>query len=175
MHEKYAISDTHFFHENILKFKHDGHPLRQFDDIDDMHETIIRNWNAVVRPQDFIYHLGDVSFKYGSKFNELMSRLNGRKRLIVGNHDDVKQESLTKWFEKINLWKGFKEHDFTFTHIPARLEGLRDGHFNPHGHTHLGYLDDLHYINLCVEVRNYTPTHFDTIIAEIAEAKQRLA
>jgi calcineurin-like phosphoesterase family protein len=98
-----------------------------------------------------------------------MSRLNGQKRLIIGNHDKVKQPELLQWFDKVMLWHGFKEGNFTATHIPARLDSLRDGKFNVHGHTHANCLDDTHYINVSVEGRNYTPVHYDQILKEIKE------
>ena len=168
IHEKWFISDTHFFHANILKFVgNNGLRIRPFNSLDEMHETIVDNWNSVVKPYDYVYHLGDVTFQYHKPFQELMYRLNGDKRLIVGNHDKLKQEGLMKHFAKVDLWKGFKEANFTASHMPLRLEGLRDGAFNVHGHTHQNNMADKHYINVSVEVRQYTPVHLDTIISEI--------
>lgn len=167
MANKWFIGDTHFFHANILKFEQNGKRLRRFGSLELMHETIIDNWNALVKDGDYVYHLGDVTFQYHKPFQELMHRLKGSKRLIVGNHDKLKQEGLLKHFEKVELWKGFKEFDFTCTHIPARLDNLRDGHFNVHGHTHAFKMEDAHYINVCVETRDYSPVHLDTILMEI--------
>lgn len=168
MHEKWFISDTHFFHANILKFTDDeGNPVRKFDNVHDMNEYMVKKWNSVVNPQDYIYHLGDVTFRYDGAFQELMSRLNGRKRLILGNHDKIKGNKLLDWFEKVELWKGFKEFDFTATHIPARLESLRDGKFNVHGHTHQRKSPTDHHINVSVEVRDYTPVHIEELWKEI--------
>lgn len=169
IHEKWFISDTHFFHANILKFTDKaGLRIRPFNSLDEMHEVMIDNWNSVVKDGDYVYHLGDVTMQYHKPFQELMYRLKGDKRLIVGNHDKLKQEGLMKHFSKVELWKGFKEHNFTATHIPQRLESLRDGKFNVHGHTHQNNVcDRCNYINVCVEVRQYTPVHLDTIISEI--------
>lgn len=176
VHEKWFISDTHFFHTNMLKFVDDkGHRIRPFDSLEDMHELMIKNWNSVVGPNDYVYHLGDVTFQYHGAFNNLMHRLNGDKRLIIGNHDKVKQAGLLNHFSKAMIWHGFKEEDFTATHFPHRLESLRDGHFNVHGHIHQAHLEDPHYINVSVEVRDYTPVHMDTILKEIKEAKRLLA
>lgn len=171
IHEKWFISDTHFLHANILKFFKDeahGQRLRDFNSLEDMHNTLIKNWNSVVGKNDYVYHLGDVTFQYNGLFNEIMSQLNGRKRLVHGNHDKIWNPALMRWFEKCELWRGFKEFNFTCTHIPARLDSLRDGAFNVHGHTHARCLDDPHYINVSVEVRNYTPVHLSTLIEEIA-------
>jgi calcineurin-like phosphoesterase family protein len=164
VHEKWFYSDSHFFHENIIKFCN-----RPFANAKEMNEKLIHNWNKVVGPNDFIYHLGDI-FMGGTEKerSELLWSLNGRKRLIIGNHDEsfMKQKGMNA-FEKISLWKGFKEEDFTCTHMPHRLDKLRDGHYNVHGHTHNNFEEDNHYINVCVEVRDYTPVHMDTILEEI--------
>lgn len=175
IHEKWFTSDHHLFHTNIIKFVDDqGHRIRKFNSIDEMHEYMIQRWNSVVKDNDYVYHLGDVTFQYHAGFNNVMSRLKGRKRLIVGNHDKIWNPNLMHWFEKADLWRGFKEHDFTCTHFPHRLESLRDGHFNVHGHIHQNSMEDLHYINVCVEVRDYTPVHLDQILKEIKDANTRI-
>ena len=84
-------------------------------------------------------------------------------------YDKLKQEGLLKHFSKVMLWHGFKEENFTAVHIPLMLSSLRDGKFCVHGHTHKNKLTDPHYINVCVEVRNYTPVHIDEIIQEIKD------
>jgi calcineurin-like phosphoesterase family protein len=171
IHEKWFVSDTHFFHENIIRFC--GRP---FANAEIMNENLVKNWNSVVGKNDFVYHLGDV-FIGGSERdqNELLYSLNGHKRLIVGNHDKLKSKVLQNGFDKIDLWKGFKEGDFTAVHIPLRLNNLRDGGFCVHGHIHTNLEEDIHYINVCVEHRNYTPVHLDQILLEIKNAKHKLA
>jgi calcineurin-like phosphoesterase family protein len=173
IHEKFFIGDTHFFHGNTwLKFKRDdGTPLRPFSSTHEMNEYMIDKWNSVVKEQDYVYHMGDVTFRYDGAFVALMQRLKGRKRLILGNHDRIKGTKLLDFFEKLDLWKGFKEFDFTCSHIPLKLDSLRDGHFNVHGHVHQNSLSDPHYINVSVEVRDYTPVHLDTILEEIKKVK----
>lgn len=175
VHEKFFISDTHFFHANILKFVDDnGQRIRPFSSLEEMHEYMIQRWNSVVKDQDYVYHLGDVTFRYDGPFNNLMSRLKGQKRLIIGNHDKIWNPSLQRWFQKADTWKGFKEGNFTATHHPHILSGLRDGDFNVHGHIHQNHMDDLHYINVSVEVRDYTPVHWDQIQKEIRFALANL-
>lgn len=177
MHEKWAIGDTHLFHDNTWKLfkKEDGSPLRPFTSTAEMHETFVRNWNAVVGVNDYVYHVGDVTMRIGSEFNGIMGSLNGRKRLIIGNHDDrfLKEVGFTKWFEKILLWKGFKEYDLTLSHMPLKEGHFRDGRVNGHGHTHAHKVKGP-YINLCVETRNWTPVNFDVIIKEVQEITKDL-
>lgn len=173
MKEKWFISDTHFFHNNILKFKDDaGYLIRPFKSLHEMHELIVNNWNKVIEPGDYVYHLGDVTFQYHKPFQELMYSLNGRKRLGVGNHDDLKKEGLLKHFEKVFLWKGFKEHNFTCSHMPLKEGHFRDGEFNLHGHIHQRILSDPRYMNVCVEVTDYKPINLDQILEFIKQVKE---
>lgn len=169
MTDIWFISDTHFFHANVLKFANaDGTRMRApFQSLEEMHEYMVEKWNGVVKPQDHIYHLGDVTFQYHGAFNELMKRLRGHKRLVVGNHDKLKNPALFAHFGKVMLWRGFKDEGFTASHIPLRLDSIRDGTHNVHGHVHANSRPEPNYINVSVEVRDYTPVHMDTIISEI--------
>lgn len=170
-HEKWFISDTHFFHNNII-----GYCQRPFNDVVDMNETMIRKWNNVVGKNDYVYHLGDVFIGGNDKArSELLYALNGKLRLIVGNHDEALLMSplLHKRFDKAMYWKGFAEGNFTATHVPHNLDRLRDGVFNVHGHIHNALEADDHYINVCVEHRNYTPVHMDQILLEIKNANNK--
>lgn len=175
MADIWFISDHHFFHENMLRFtQHDGSLMRPgFGSVEEMNEVMVQRWNSVVKPQDKVWHLGDVAFKTtdrASAVAALLQRLAGHKRLVVGNHDNLKAPSLMNNFEKVQLWKGFKDEGFTCTHIPIPLEHLRDGAVNVHGHVHHNTLNKPGYINVSVEVRDYTPVHMDQIIAEVRKA-----
>lgn len=164
-------SDTHFGHTNILGFKNDDETYLRpgFKTIVEMDETLIDNWNSVVKTGDKVYHLGDVAICSNIRMASLLARLNGRKRLTLGNHDEIKGSNLTKYFQKICLWRIFKEHNFLCSHIPLRKEQFRMVSYHVHGHTHNHILDDPHYINVCVETRNYTPVHLDVILSEIKQ------
>lgn len=172
MTDIWFISDHHFFHENILKFTgDDGKRIRpEFSSVEEMNWIMAERWNSVVKPQDKVWHLGDVAFKTGERAGELealLQRLNGHKRMLAGNHDNLKSPVLQRHFEKIELWKGFKDEGFTCSHIPLRLESLRDGKVCVHGHIHQNLMKEKGYINVCVEVRNYTPVHMDTLVQEV--------
>ena len=98
----WITSDTHFNHTNILKFLGaDGKPFRQFNSVEEMNECMIDRWNSVVKDRDKVYHLGDVYLSQGKEANSILHRLKGRKRLILGNHDDGRDQLLQKHFEKI--------------------------------------------------------------------------
>ena len=79
---KYFIADTHFNHENIIRYCN-----RPFENSNEMNEYIINKWNSVVNENDVVYHLGDVGFGNTEELKQLVGRLNGTKILIRGNHD----------------------------------------------------------------------------------------
>lgn len=78
----FFTSDTHFGHDNIIKFCN-----RPFKDIKEMDDTIVSNWNRVVGKDDIVFHLGDFAFGGSQVWNNMISRLNGHIHLVVGNHD----------------------------------------------------------------------------------------
>lgn len=79
---KFYTSDLHLGHKKILEYEN-----RPFDSVEEMDEYIIYKWNAKVKKGDDVYILGDFGFVDGERANELLSRLNGKKYLIKGNHD----------------------------------------------------------------------------------------
>ena len=80
----YVTSDTHFCHRNILKYEP---ATRPWDSVDEMDEALIERWNAKVKRNDIIYHLGDLIMGHKKKVPEILSRLNGEIHLVLGNHD----------------------------------------------------------------------------------------
>lgn len=144
----FVVSDTHFNHKNIIRYSD-----RPFDSVEEMNEALVDNWNSVVTPQDKAYHLGDVIF---GKDYSILKRLNGKKRLIVGNHDDIKSLAKAEVFQKIYMWRIFREFEITLTHVPLHLESLRT-EINVHGHTHEKGSPSGPYKSACVELTNYTP------------------
>jgi len=165
MRNIWIISDTHFNHSNILKFVDDkGENVRNFDSLQEMNETMIQNWNAVVRPGDIVYHLGDVFFGDQDWFKKTWPRLMGSKRLIVGNHDDVKFLACGGFFQKVMLWRLFKEHNMLLTHVPVHESNIRKVEFNVHGHIHQQESPTKRHVNVCVEKTLYTPIHIEDVL-----------
>ena len=84
MRRNFYIADTHFGHNNILKYDN-----RPFMSVDEMDRVLIENWNNVVTPDDRVYILGDFSWYGKDKTAEILDALNGIKILVVGNHDRI--------------------------------------------------------------------------------------
>jgi calcineurin-like phosphoesterase family protein len=79
----FFTSDTHFNHKNIIEYCD-----RPFDSIEEHDEYLIEQWNKTVSSKDHVYHLGDFAFwKNNIDPDKIASRLNGKKYLIIGNHD----------------------------------------------------------------------------------------
>lgn len=166
---RFVISDTHWGHENILKFKRDdGSPLRPFASLDEMHNIMIHNWNSVVRPCDTVYHLGDVVIN--RKWLWIMEKLNGKKRLVRGNHDIFSTADFLKHFDEIYGVRAFPEKGVILSHIPLHPDSLDRWKYNIHGHTHSRVVKlpngspDKRYICVSVEHTNYAPVELDSLI-----------
>jgi len=169
------ISDTHFGHANILKFvNYDGDKVRpEFDSVQDMDETMIERWNSVVKPGDKVYHLGDVAF-FEPAYHKAMERLNGKKRLILGNHDKFRMKDYLIYFEKVQeSWQPVR--NILFTHRPIFMGGMEGFEkFNVHGHVHRtrNQLSPQH-LNISIEMTNYTPIHWDEICTKLGTSNER--
>lgn len=166
MSKTFLISDTHFGHANILSFKDEFEQvIRPFSSVEEMNEIMIENWNKVVSSEDKVYHLGDLCFtKKWLDFS--MSRLNGTKILIKGNHDNLKLSQYQQYFKDIRAYHTLDK--FILSHIPLHPESLYRWKGNIHGHTHQRNLMDERYINVSVEQLNYTPIDFEQIKATYA-------
>lgn len=162
MSNLFVISDTHFGHEKcITQFKRpDGSPLRDFANVEEMDQVMIDRWNAIVKPTDKVYHLGDVAIS--RRFLSRVFALNGKKKLLLGNHDIFKIREYLDLFYDIASYKVWDR--VLFSHIPLH-EGTLEHRFsaNVHGHIHANVLDDPRYINVSVEVIDYTPVSVEAI------------
>lgn len=182
----FLISDTHFSHANILKFtwrprsrRYCGldeqqcdeackaaHPevrIRpEFTTVEEMNEAMVERWNATVRPPDHVYHLGDVAYKTRESL-DIVKRLNGHKRVLLGNHDPHDMRVLRAvGFEKVF---GTRKLDrWLLSHFP-----IHEAHFgkgvsgNIHGHIHQNPSPAGPYVNVCVEQIAYTPVALEAI------------
>lgn len=171
MSEVWFISDTHFGHKKVLTFvDYEDKLLRpEFEDINHMNETLISNWNSVIKPNDKVYHLGD--FAFGRRtIDEIAPRLNGRKVLILGNHD-LHIDLLSKYF-KIKLCHKFKTENtpFVLSHMPIHANALTGcpALANVHGHNHRpNNYEGSQYINITVEATNYMPVNWNFILSKV--------
>ena len=154
----FFIGDTHFGHENILKFGRTG-----YDDINEHNEHLVANWNSVVTDNDRVYHLGDIAF---SSRYDYLSRLNGKLTIILGNHDYPSKLKLIQEFRPDARICGCASYhkDIILTHIPVHPSQLEHRYkYNIHGHLHDFNIPDPKYINVSCEQINSTPISFEEI------------
>lgn len=78
----YFTSDSHFNHESIIDIC-----KRPYSSVIEMNNDLINRWNSVVKPDDYIFHLGDIIFGGSAVWKEILEQLNGKIILISGNHD----------------------------------------------------------------------------------------
>lgn len=162
----FVSADLHFGHANILKFTDQKGELirgKVFKDIEEHDEMVIKWHNEIVKPEDHWYCLGDVVIN--KKSLRHIVRLNGHKRLVMGNHDIFKAEDyLNAGFEKLCAARVWPKHNLVFSHIPLHPDSLKSrGWTNIHGHTHSNIIldqngyPDSRYRCVSLEQINYRP------------------
>ena len=139
------ISDCHFFHKRL----NTEMDRRGFDSVEDMNQHMIEQWNAKVTKNDTVYVLGDFSLAGGFETSGVLSSLNGKKHLIIGNHDGRYLKD--KYFEnhllksqQAYLEISDKKRKVILSHYPVfcyKGQYRRDAEGNPltymlYGHVH---------------------------------------
>ena len=167
----FVVSDPHFGH-GLLAIGHDkdtGEKLRPFDNVDAMNDELVARWNAVVRPNDRVYVLGDVAIN--RRWIAQVGRCHGKKVLIRGNHDIFKLKDYLPYFEDLRAYKVLDNRQAILSHIPLHPDSIARFGFNIHGHLHSNVVrlpdgsPDPRYCNVCVEHWDYAPVLLDTVLA----------
>jgi len=161
---KYFISDTHFWHKNIIKYCN-----RPFKDELEMNRVIINNWNSRVKKDDLVIHLGDWGFTKsteapkGKKFHEIYNILNGNIIVLRGSHD--KNNGVKSPIKKMIITLGGR--DIELLHDPKNISENVSWHICGHLHGKYGKFmqKGKHTIvDLSVENWNYTPVTITEIL-----------
>jgi calcineurin-like phosphoesterase family protein len=179
----FLTSDTHFGHAGVCRFTEaDGvTKIRPWTDPDEMDEEMVKRWNATVRPNDKVYHLGDVVIN--RKALSTLHRLNGDKVLIRGNHDIFRDDEYRRYFRELRAYHVM--NGMILSHIPLHEASLGRFGVNIHGHLHsnrvkkaigidvktgatlYGTENDVRYHCVCVEQTDFTPILFEDVIKRI--------
>jgi calcineurin-like phosphoesterase family protein len=158
----YFTADTHFGHTNIIKYCD-----RPFKTANEMDETIIKNWNAIVQPGDLVYHLGDFAFvKKPNDVDNILRRLNGQVHIVFGGHDKVARRAdgfaSTSDLKTIH----FGDTIFSLCHYAMRIWNKSHyGAYHLYGHSHGSLPDDPNALSCDVGVDcwDFTPVSVDQI------------
>lgn len=166
--KEFFIADPHFDHANILKYC----PLRAdtFKNIQDMNIGLIKNWNSVVSVDDETTVLGDFAFASIDRISKILSRLNGKKHLIVGNHDKFPWEQyIEAGFETVQRYKYITvagigavglAHDPSCCIVCPTIPWFV-------GHLHQQFLRMGNAINVGVDVRGFKPVSLEDLMEDL--------
>lgn len=133
----FFASDIHFGHENLRKYYPETRG--SFKDLAAVDAHIIKEWNAKIDYEDDVYILGDLGAPV-DHLNRCLWQLNGKLRLITGNHDKKIWRSVQDRFEEIHfgyheIW--VKEQFVTMCHYPIwEWNAINRGSYHLHGHLH---------------------------------------
>jgi len=178
---------THFGHERIIELSN-----RPFDSLEEMDEALIENHNKIVKPQDIVFHLGDIA-EYGEE-EEYFRRCHGHFEIILGNHDNyytimrlARSRTNIQSVTDYSLQK-FRQTWFALFHYPIEDWDQRyKGSIHLHSHTHekkfkrpnipvdsaldttikpIRFPPDLHCnrFHVGVDATDYSPVSLDTIL-----------
>ena len=160
------ISDLHFAHKNIIKYC-----SRPFDNVNQMNEILIQNWNKKIGVEDRVFVLGDFALCGKDKIIEFGNHLKGRKILILGNHDGASLSTYyNAGFEMVSKFPIIFQDFFILSHEPIEFLPLNTPFVNIFGHVH----NDMRFPTItprgaCVSVErwNYMPVEFNQLISLI--------
>jgi len=154
----------HLAHERIINYT--GRPYKNNEE---MNESLIKNWNEIVKPTDTIYHLGD--FCFASNYKNWEARLNGKIIFFKGNHDKK------RWLYSATI--KFADYRVYMTHVPPDNipEGISlvlCGHVHEKWKMKLWRDTQIPMINVGVDVWNYHPVGIRTLLNELGKWKKEI-
>jgi calcineurin-like phosphoesterase family protein len=138
----YLTSDTHFNHDKPFIYEPRG-----FHSVQEMNETLFRNWNNTVTDEDDVYMLGDFFLGTDSDFvKETLKLLRGKIHIIIGNHDTGAKCFIYEHGDhnvvdiQYATIISYKKRQFYLSHYPTLTADLQSNPekvvFNIFGHTH---------------------------------------
>jgi calcineurin-like phosphoesterase family protein len=165
MPQTYFISDTHFL--DFRQVDVFGEPvhlfLRPFKSVEEQDELLVERWNAIVKPEDTVWHLGDFTIKEAGL--EFRHRLNGTIHLLRGNKEDsFSDELLLKYFDSVQTQAFYTlktGEEINLVHYPVLAIAEK---FNLVGHVHKAWAIQANMLNLGVDVWNWQPVSENEVI-----------
>lgn len=159
----FFTADLHIGSKNII-----GYCNRPYNSVEDMDTALINNWNSVVTNKDIVWMLGDMIWGHQNYYN-VLSRLNGQKFLILGNHDT---EQVYKKMQTLGLIQGMYKGKsikvdgqlIYLSHYPHRSwNNSFHGAYHLYGHCHNSIPDFGLSTDVGVDKWNYRPVSFEEL------------
>lgn len=151
----YLISDTHFHHARILE--HEKESRGHFANVEEMDNYLINAWNRIIKPNDKVYHLGDVALYMNyEKLTDLFTKLRGKKHIIIGNHDDerlyrkLKENNFIEDYTVVGIQIKNAKQTLMLTHYPVDI-GFQKNMWSVHGHIHSMESKQPYQLNISVD------------------------
>jgi len=167
MNNIWFTSDTHFGHENIIKYCN-----RPFKTIREMDDALISNWNECVKPDDIVWHLGDFAMMRNPE--NILRRLNGHINLVYGNHDsknrgtyetsphlNSSQDVKLLRIGSVTIWLSHYAH--------ARWPHAHHGALHLFGHSHGNFQGLGRSMDVGVDPLGFYPIHFDAVVKKLSK------
>ena len=187
----FVVSDLHFGHANVILYeqcrtealaKLTGYTVelvnqlaaeKQAALLHTHNQMLIDAWNSVVGPEDIVFFLGDFCLTRNKELiQSWVSQLNGRKRMIMGNHDVRKPAFYIECcFESVSQYPVLYNRHIFLSHEPLPHEIVPKGYINFFGHVH-GNTEFNWERGICVSVEqlpNFTPIPIDKYIGDWSE------
>ena len=177
----WLTSDTHFGHDREFIWGPRG-----FKNVYEMNEAIVKNWNAVVEPDDDVYLLGDVMLGDNEVGIKLLKQLKGNIHIILGNHDTAARQALyNECYNVVDIKYAdvikYKGYTFYLSHYPTMTSNL-EKEFGKHcilnlfAHTHQQtnfYEGEPFCYHVGMDSHNCTPVNLEQVLEDIkAEVKK---
>ena len=158
----FFTSDTHFGDSRVLRIDR-----RPFPDMAGHDAALVAKWNRVVSPEDEVWHLGDFAARRAGLAQQLLSRLNGTKHLVIGNNDPPATTEAGGWSSIQHYAELVVDgHLLILCHYPFRTwNQMSKRSINLHGHSH-GRLKPMpRQFDVGVDPRGLQPTTLAEILA----------
>jgi calcineurin-like phosphoesterase family protein len=194
----YFTSDTHFSHDNILKFEPSrtdylGNTIQEHD------EKLLKMINSMVKPDDTLFILGDFGFGHQNGVKDCRSKINCRNViLILGNHDKHTVNTYLRCGFQAVLYEAtlkiasefvrLRHHPYKKSWFKALFWKEKDrnkrpenrGHFLLHGHIHSGghrieggWVNKGRQIHIGVDANKYRVVTIKEVEAKISQIKNQ--
>lgn len=160
----FVIGDLHFGHRKVAM------AVRGFPTVEQHNHELIARWNSRVRSVDTVYVLGDVVF--GASYLPLLDKLNGLKKLVMGNHDN--EFASARWLDYFARIMGCAEvNGWLLSHMPVHPNQLGRWPLNVHGHMHTNTVGEPGYFCASAERIGLAPITLEEIAAQSDAAISR--
>ncbi len=149
----YFTADTHFGHAGARALYR-----RPFATVAEMDAAMMARWNAVVGPDDEVWHLGDFAVRHPDP-GGVLAVLHGRKHLVTGNNDPSAVTGLPGW-ASVQPYMELQVDGtaLVLCHYAFRTwRGMAKGALNLHGHSHGRLRPMTRQFDVGVDARDFRP------------------